>query len=187
LATLNQQKPTGSPELGRSPFWERPSRALPDPEEMPASDPSRPPVGSAVNKGPSEHRRLLFTASFHAVHGLRGAPRSCTRCTGGGALGGDPWLRLLAFHEGAGTRGLPGACPDASRLGTALLGPMGVGGSGPTTPGAFPTGNSSWGRGLSRMTSNCPRCYHSMMLARTITIPRPKKFIFLCSDSDATR
>ena len=43
------------------------------------------------------------------------------------------------------------------------------------------------GRGLSRMTSNCPRCYHSMMLARTITIPRPKKFIFLCSDSDATR
>ena len=100
---------------------------------------------------------------------------------------GDPWLRLLVFHEGAGTRGLPGACPDASRLGTALLGPMGVGGSGPTTPGAFPTGNSSWGRGLSRMTSNCPRCYHSMMLARTITIPRPKKFIFLCSDSDATR
>ena len=75
----------------------------------------------------------------------------------------------------------------AASLGTALLGPMGVGGSGPTTPGAFPTGNSSWGRGLSRMTSNCPRCYHSMMLARTITIPRPKKFIFLCSDSDATR
>ena len=87
LATLNQQKPTGSPELGRSPFWERPSRALPDPEEMPASDPSRPPVGSAVNKGPSEHRGLLFTASFHAVHGLRGAPCSCTRCTGGGAQG----------------------------------------------------------------------------------------------------
>ena len=28
-----------------------------------------------------------FTASFHAVRGLRGAPRSCTRCTGGGAPG----------------------------------------------------------------------------------------------------
>jgi hypothetical protein len=64
VATLSQQKPQGSPELGRSPFWERPSRALPDPEEMPASDPSRPPVGSAVNKGPSEHRGLLFTAYF---------------------------------------------------------------------------------------------------------------------------
>src|SRR5258705_12212443 len=24
-----------SPELGRAPFWERPSRALPDPEDMP--------------------------------------------------------------------------------------------------------------------------------------------------------
>ena len=49
LATLSQQKPQGSPELGRSPFWERPSRALPDPEEMPASSGSRPPLSPAVN------------------------------------------------------------------------------------------------------------------------------------------
>jgi hypothetical protein len=40
--------------LGRLPFWEMPSRALPDPEECPASDTSRPPVGSAVNKGQRE-------------------------------------------------------------------------------------------------------------------------------------
>ena len=71
VGDLEPKNPTRSPELGRSPFWERPSRALPDPEEMPASDPSRPPVGSAVNKGPSEHRELLFTASFHAVRPSR--------------------------------------------------------------------------------------------------------------------
>ena len=57
LATLSQQKPQGSPELGRSPFWERPSRALPDPEEMPASSGSRPPLSPAVNKGP---RRVTY-------------------------------------------------------------------------------------------------------------------------------
>jgi len=33
-ATLDQNA-LRSPELGRSPFWERPSRALPDPEESP--------------------------------------------------------------------------------------------------------------------------------------------------------
>ena len=34
-ATLDQMKMTRSPELGRSPFWERSSRALPDPEMLP--------------------------------------------------------------------------------------------------------------------------------------------------------
>jgi hypothetical protein len=52
-----------SPELGRSPFWDRPSRALPDPEEMPASDPSRPPVGStkALASTAGYFSRLHFT------------------------------------------------------------------------------------------------------------------------------
>jgi hypothetical protein len=34
-ATLDQMKIARSPELGRSPFWERSSRALPDPELLP--------------------------------------------------------------------------------------------------------------------------------------------------------
>ena len=66
LATLNQQKPTGSPELGRSPFWDRPSRALPDPEEMPASDPSRPPVGPTVNDAPASHLLVPYIISRQA-------------------------------------------------------------------------------------------------------------------------
>jgi len=48
-ATLDQQNLLARLNLARSPFWERPGRALPDPEEMPASDTSRPPVVSAVN------------------------------------------------------------------------------------------------------------------------------------------
>ena len=35
LTTLDQMKTARSPELGRSPFWERSSRALPDPECCP--------------------------------------------------------------------------------------------------------------------------------------------------------
>ena len=66
LATLNQQKPTGSPELGRSPFWDRPSRALPDPEEMPASDPSRPPVGPTVNDVPASPLLVPYIISRQA-------------------------------------------------------------------------------------------------------------------------
>jgi hypothetical protein len=66
LATLNQQKPTGSPELGRSPFCDRPSRALPDPEEMPASDPSRPPVGPTVNDAPASHLLVPYIISRQA-------------------------------------------------------------------------------------------------------------------------
>ena len=55
-ATLDQMR-SRSPELGRSPFWERSSRALPDPEFAPASETSRPshspgcqiaPVGSLI-------------------------------------------------------------------------------------------------------------------------------------------
>ena len=34
-ATLDQMKTAHSPELGRSPFWERSSRAMPDPELLP--------------------------------------------------------------------------------------------------------------------------------------------------------
>jgi hypothetical protein len=34
-ATLDQMKRARSSELGRSPFWERSSRALPDPECCP--------------------------------------------------------------------------------------------------------------------------------------------------------
>ena len=66
LATLNQQKPTGSPELGRSPFWDRPSRALPDPEEMPASDPSRPPVGPTINDVPANPLLVPYIISRQA-------------------------------------------------------------------------------------------------------------------------
>ena len=35
LTTSDPHKLSRSPELGRSPFWERPSRALPGPEDMP--------------------------------------------------------------------------------------------------------------------------------------------------------
>ena len=35
MATLDPHKLSHSPELGRSPFWERPSRALPGPEDLP--------------------------------------------------------------------------------------------------------------------------------------------------------
>src|SRR3954447_4334530 len=80
LATLNQQKPTGSPELGRSPFWDRPSRALPDPEEMPASDPSRPPVGPTVNDAPASH--LSCPTSFLGRPGAS-AKRAPARKPGG--------------------------------------------------------------------------------------------------------
>ena len=48
-ATLDQMKMTRSPELGRSPFWERSSRALPDPETAaPASNASRLSLAPAV-------------------------------------------------------------------------------------------------------------------------------------------
>jgi hypothetical protein len=47
-ATLDQMKIARSPELGRSPFWERSSRALPDPETAPASETSRPARAAAV-------------------------------------------------------------------------------------------------------------------------------------------
>src|SRR6476620_6750742 len=39
--------------FGRSPFWEGPSHALPDPGKTPASNASRPPLASAVNDGPA--------------------------------------------------------------------------------------------------------------------------------------
>src|SRR3954471_18016776 len=91
MATLSQQKPQGSPELGRSPFWERPSRALPDPEEMPASRGSWPLLSPAVNialqcrnssdqraTGPPSGRAgalvlplvVLFQNSRHPLRGL---------------------------------------------------------------------------------------------------------------------
>ena len=48
-ATLDQMKMTRSPEVGRSPFWERSSRALPDPETAaPASNASRLSLAPAV-------------------------------------------------------------------------------------------------------------------------------------------
>ena len=49
-ATLDQMKIARSSGLGRSPFWERSSRALPDPETCPASKASRPTPAAAVNK-----------------------------------------------------------------------------------------------------------------------------------------
>ena len=91
LATLNQQKPTGSPELGRSPFWDRPSRALPDPEEMPASDPSRPPVGPTVNDVPASFLLVPYIISRQAG-GERKA--SAGSQAGRSGEGGFIWLHL---------------------------------------------------------------------------------------------
>jgi hypothetical protein len=71
-ATLDPHKLSPRRELGRSPFHERPSRALPDPEDVPASSPGRPPVGPAVNDGPAI-RPLRFRPVW-----LGGQPRSST-------------------------------------------------------------------------------------------------------------
>jgi hypothetical protein len=40
-------------------FWERPSRALPEPKTCPASDASRPPVGAASTTALASHPLLL--------------------------------------------------------------------------------------------------------------------------------
>ena len=49
---LGPNEDNSLPELGRSPFWERSSHALPDLEEAPASAASRPPVGRLSTKAP---------------------------------------------------------------------------------------------------------------------------------------
>ena len=94
LATLNQQKPTGSPELGRSPFWDRPSRALPDPEEMPASDPSRPPVGPTVNDVPASPLLVPYIISRQA----RGERKASAGSQAGRSGGGENVCRRLAGY-----------------------------------------------------------------------------------------
>jgi hypothetical protein len=63
-ATLDQMKTVHSPELGRSPFWERSSRALPDPETAPASETSRPARAAAVKSptGSAESGRGSYSS-----------------------------------------------------------------------------------------------------------------------------
>ena len=70
-----------SPGNGRPPFWERPSRALPDPEDFShASNAIRPPRAAAVNK---THQRtpltfaLIVLAEEDQVHGVL---IRCTQC-----------------------------------------------------------------------------------------------------------
>ena len=64
VGDLGPNETCRSPELGRPPFWERPSRALLGPEDMPRRVIR---VGScsapAVNKGPASHPIRLFAAA----------------------------------------------------------------------------------------------------------------------------
>src|SRR3954465_6720941 len=44
VGDLGPNETSRSPGVGRPPFWERPNRALPDPEKAPASGASKPPL-----------------------------------------------------------------------------------------------------------------------------------------------
>jgi hypothetical protein len=55
VGDLGPNEDAHSPELGRSPFWERPSRALPDPERLPRRvrrvGPRQPPLSTKRTSG----------------------------------------------------------------------------------------------------------------------------------------
>ena len=89
-----------SSELGRSPFWERSSRALPDPEDFShASNAIRPPRAAAVNK---THQRASL--SHGGQIGRKGARAVAALAQAEGRLPATI-TRVERFGE---TRCLPG-------------------------------------------------------------------------------
>ena len=92
LTTLDQMKTARSPELGRSPFWERSSRALPDPEMLPRRvrrvGPRQPPL-STKRTSSAESARGIYPAAVarqcaqRHTRCLVRTNRRCSRCSFG--------------------------------------------------------------------------------------------------------